>query len=59
MELKVIYDGKLDVELETKLDAVLAQHGWKRWASGFDLTTHQRDIAYDKDGDTRPGSSTG
>ena len=49
MEIKVIYKakGKIDVNLDEKIETVLAPLGFKRWASGYDLTTGVRDLAFD------------
>lgn len=53
-EVRVYYDiedafNSLDeaMEFERDLDDVLQKHGLSRWASGEDLQTHIRDIAYE------------
>jgi len=49
MKLKVIYkkDDKIDVDLDNNIEKALAGLGFKRWASGYDLTTGERDLAFD------------
>ena len=49
MELKVIYKkkDKIDTALDQKIETALAPLGFKRWASGYDLTNGERDLAFD------------
>ena len=49
MELKVSYKkkDKIDVRLDQKIEMALKPFGFKRWASGYDLTTGERDLAFD------------
>ncbi len=55
-ELKVYFGEKAfdsqDVRdaFEHQLDLFLARYGFYRWASGQELTTNVRDIAYDRRG---------
>ena len=49
MELKIIYkkSNRIDESLDQKLETALAPLGFKRWASGYDLTTGERDLSFD------------
>ena len=49
MELKVIYTkrDRIDEQLDQKIETALSPLGFKRWASGCDLTTGGRDLAFD------------
>ena len=49
MELKVIYKkrDRTDEKLDKKIERALRPLGFKRWASGYDLTTGERDLAFD------------
>ena len=49
MELKVIYkkQDRIDENLDQKIERALEPLGFKRWASGYDLTTGERDLAFD------------
>ena len=49
MELKVIYTkrDRIDEKLDQKIETALRLLGFKRWASGYDLTTGERDLAFD------------
>lgn len=50
-EVKVYYNGReIRQALDDALEECLAKFGFKRWASGMDLTNGQRDIAFDKEG---------
>ena len=46
-ELRIYYNGKLDPELDDALRKTLSQFGYKGWASGYDLVSHVRDLAFD------------
>jgi len=48
MEIKVTYKKKdrIDENLDKKIEKVFAVLGFKRWASGYDLTTGVRDLAF-------------
>jgi len=51
-KLKVVYcvAGRGgDSELDDVLERALAGLGWERWASGFDLTTGKRDLAFERE----------
>ena len=51
MNLKVVYDSEgINTELDKALEAALLPFGLKRWASGTDLTTGERDLAFDDRG---------
>ena len=47
MNLKVVYDGGLNVDLDKALEDCLIKFGLKRWASGMELDTQKRDLAFD------------
>ncbi len=49
-ELKIIYNIEegVDVALDDALQAAAEAHGWRRWASGCDHTTGERDLAFDR-----------
>jgi len=49
MQLKIIYKKKekIDENLDQKIERALEPLGFKRWASGYDLTTGERDLAFD------------
>lgn len=51
MERKVIYkkQDRIDENLDQKIERALEPLGFKRWASGYDLTTGERDIAFDNE----------
>ncbi len=51
MVIKVSYRGKLDVELDRKIQAALEGIGAKWYAQGFDLVIHERDICFDYESD--------
>lgn len=49
MELKVTYktEAGVDADLDKKIEKALAGIGFKRWASGYNLTNDVRDLAFD------------
>lgn len=49
MELKVTYKTEegIEADLDKKIEKALAGIGFKRWASGCDLTNGVRDLAFD------------
>lgn len=47
-EVKVFFHSFVDYELEDKIDRFFETLGFKRWASGLDVTTGVRDIAYEE-----------
>ena len=48
-ELKVYYESDgINSELDEAIEKTLQNFGYKRWASGFDLTKNVRDLAFDK-----------
>jgi hypothetical protein len=47
MNLKVYYSGNVDLELDQALEKCLSQFGFKRWASGCNIITGERDLAFD------------
>lgn len=52
-ELKVIYKNSnngIDVELDMAIEAALEQLGYKRWASGCNICTGERDLAFERKG---------
>ena len=46
-ELKIFYQGDLNVELDKALESVLKKFGYERWASGMSMNW-VRDLAFDK-----------
>lgn len=46
--LNIYYDGKGEYELEKNLRELLESHGYKFWASGFNLVDEVRDLAFEK-----------
>lgn len=46
--LKIIYDGPPDLKLDEDIEEAIKSHGWKRWASGLNYITNERDLAFDK-----------
>ena len=47
MDVRIFYSGGLNVELDKALEDLLRQFNLKRWASGMDLETGERDLAFD------------
>lgn len=47
MDLKIVYTGGLNVELDKAIEKCLEKFNLKRWASGMDLVTGERDMAFD------------
>jgi len=47
-ELKIFYGGGLDEDLDTYLENALSQLGYSRWASGYEIESGVRDLAFDK-----------
>lgn len=48
-ELKVYYDSEdINTELDKDIEKVIKPFGYKWYASGYDLTKHKRDLAFDK-----------
>ena len=47
-ELKVFYSGELNKKLDKEINVLLKSHGYKFWASGYDLVGNVRDLAFDK-----------
>lgn len=52
-KLKVYYDSDFEVngELDKAIEKTVKEFGYKRWASGCDLTSGVRDLAFDKIGE--------
>jgi hypothetical protein len=48
-ELKVVYDSPLDRELDDRIEDALKSLGWRRYASGVNFLTNERDLAFDKE----------
>lgn len=46
-QIRVFYDGPLDADLDNEIESSLREIGYQRWASGFDFTNNQRDLAFD------------
>jgi len=48
--MKITYDGGEQItELDEAIREAMKQLGYKNWASGMDLTTGVRDLAFDKE----------
>lgn len=47
VQLTVIYEGKVDAELDTAIEKALKLLGFSRWASGFNLLNGKRDLAFE------------
>lgn len=47
MNLRVYYDGGIDPVLDKALEGFLLGYGLRRWASGINLGTNERDLAFD------------
>lgn len=50
-DVKVFYESPRHTiynKFEAELDALMEKFGLERWASGLELSTHRRDIAYDR-----------
>ena len=48
-ELKIFYSGGLNTGLDQAIEKCLKRFGYKRWASGMDLETGTRNLAFDKE----------
>ena len=49
-ELKIFYAGGLNEDLDNELERVLGAFGYERWASGLEIESGVRDIAFDRSG---------
>ena len=49
-ELKIFYSGGPNKDLEDKLKELLGAFGYDMWASGMDIQTGVRDLAFDRYG---------
>ena len=49
--LKIIYDGPPDLKLDKNIEEAIKPLGWKRWASGINHITGERDLAFDEIGE--------
>ena len=49
IKLKVIYDTPLNMDLDAAIEKTLKEFGFKRWASGYDMEDHVRDLAFEKE----------
>ncbi len=57
-EVKIYYDGyKVESDLDKALEECLTKFGLKRFASGCNRTTGERDLAFDK-GEKDDGSTS-
>ena len=45
--IKVTYDGELSGRLDDKIIKAMSGIGYELWASGYDMTTNIRDLAFD------------
>ena len=46
MEIKIYYDGGLNTELDSLFEKTLKPLGLRRWASGMNMVTQERDLAF-------------
>lgn len=54
--LKVIYKHpEIDKELDEKITKFFESIDFRRWASGYDLLSFERDIAFEKAGEEKVG----
>ena len=54
--LKVIYKHpEIDVGLDKRIEKFFESIGFHRWASGYDLLTFERDLAFEKRGKEKVG----
>lgn len=51
--LRIYYDGEICMEMDVAIEEVLKSFGYHRWASGYNLQTNKRDLAFDKDEQAR------
>jgi len=50
MEAKIVYEAdEIDPQLDEELIGVMKEHGWVWWATGYDLTTNERDLIFDRE----------
>lgn len=50
-DLRVIYDGgEVDKKLDIVLEKALKPFGFSRWASGMEIHSGKRDLAFEKKG---------
>ena len=47
-EVKVFYSGGLNAELDKAIADCLKEFGYKRWASGMEIGSQVRDLAFDR-----------
>lgn len=45
--IRIYYDGEINVELDIAIEDCLCNFGLTRWASGYDLTKDERDLAFE------------
>ena len=45
--LKVVYDGPPDFEMDEKIEEAVKPYGWRMWARGTDLIDNVRDLSFD------------
>jgi len=48
-ELRVVYDGTINTELDAVLRAVLRGFGYHCWASGHNHEDDKRDLAFERE----------
>ena len=48
-ELKVIYTGERDFELDKTIEQFATSIGFKEWARGYSFNSHERDFAFDEE----------
>ena len=49
LKMKVVYDGPGNIRLDNALTKCMRKNGWSRWASGINMSTGERDLAFDKE----------
>lgn len=52
--LTVIYDGTVDRKVDRAIEKALKPLGFRRWASGFNLLTKKRDLAFEEEEEPKP-----
>jgi len=49
MRAKIVYEAdEINRQLDDELTKVMKDHSWVFWAAGYDLTTNERDLAFDR-----------
>ena len=48
-KLKVVYEGKMDMELDKKIRGLMESLGWEWYGQGFNRITTERDICFKRE----------